>query len=69
MTTNNTRTKISSKLFREAALEAKKNNITTEEQVNLWAKVGKAALDNPDLPITFIKDILIAKNQVSEQFS
>ena len=69
MTTNTTRTKISSKLYREAALEAKKNYITTEEQVNLWAKVGKAALDNPDLPVTFIKDILIAKNQVSEQFS
>ena len=64
-----TQTKISSKLYREAAIEAKENNITVGEQVALWARVGKAALDNPDLPVAFIKDILIAKKQVSEPFS
>lgn len=64
-----TQTKISSKLYREAAIEAKENNITVGEQVALWARMGKAALDNPDLPADFIKDILIAKNQVSEPFS
>lgn len=64
-----TQTKISSKLYREAAIEAQANNITVDEQVALWARVGKAALDNPDLPVAFIKDILIAKNQVSEPFS
>ena len=67
--TSTTQTKISSKLYRDAAIEAQANNITVDEQVILWAKVGKAALDNPDLPAAFIKDILIAKNQVSEQFS
>ena len=67
--TNTTQTKISPKLYREAAIEAQANNITVDEQVSIWAKVGKSALDNPDLPATFIKDILIAKNQVSEQFS
>lgn len=64
-----TQTKISSKLYRDAAIEAKENNITVDEQVSLWAKVGKVALDNQDLPAAFIKDILIAKNQVSEPFS
>ena len=67
--THTTQTKISSKLYREAAMEAQANNITVGEQVALWARVGKAALDNPDLPAAFIKDILIAKNQVSEPFS
>lgn len=67
--TSTTQTKISTKLYREAAIEAQVNNITVGEQVALWAKVGKVALDNPDLPATFIKDILIAKNQVSEPFS
>lgn len=60
---------IDTHLYREAELEANENNITVDEQVILWAKVGKAALDNPDLPAAFIKDILIAKNQVSESFS
>ena len=64
-----TKTKISSRLYREAAIEAQANNITVDEQVALWAKVGKAALDNPDLPAAVIKDILIAKNQASEPFS
>lgn len=67
--TSTTQTKISSKLYREAAIEAQANHITVDEQVALWAKVGKAALDNPDLPAAAIKDILIAKNQVSEPFS
>ena len=67
--TSTTQTKISSKLYRDAAIEAQANNITVDEQVILWAKVGKAALDNPDLPAAFIKDILIAKNQDSEPFS
>lgn len=31
-------------------------------QIEYWAIVGKCALDNPDLPIEFIKDVLIAKN-------
>ena len=60
---------IDNQLYREAELEANVNHITVDEQVSLWAKVGKAALDNPDLPANFIKDILIAKNQVSEPFS
>lgn len=60
---------IDNQLYHEAALEANENNITVDEQISLWAKVGKAALDNPDLPANFIKDILIAKNQASELFS
>lgn len=67
--TSTTQTKISSKLYREAAIDAQVNNITVDEQVALWARVGKAALENPDLPAAAIKDILIAKNQVSEPFS
>ena len=67
--TSTTQTKISSKLYREAAIDAQVNNITVDEQVALWARVGKAALDNSDLPVTAIKDILIAQKQVSEPFS
>ncbi len=32
-------------------------------QIEFWAKVGKCALENPDLPVEFIKDLLISKNQ------
>lgn len=32
-------------------------------QIEFWAKVGKCALDNPDLPIEFLKELLISKQQ------
>jgi hypothetical protein len=31
-------------------------------QIEFWARVGKAALANPDLPIDFILELLISKN-------
>ena len=31
-------------------------------QVGYWAKLGQLALENQDLPVTFIKDILFAQN-------
>ncbi|HFF3664192.1 TA system antitoxin ParD family protein [Legionella pneumophila] len=32
-------------------------------QIGYWAKLGKCALNNPDLPIEFIKDVLLSKLQ------
>jgi len=32
------------------------------QQIAYWAKLGKLALENPDLPIKFVRDILMAKN-------
>ena len=39
---------------------------TIAGQIEFWAKVGKAALDNPDLPIDFVRDVLIAKGEPRE---
>ena len=36
---------------------------TIARQIEFWAMVGKAALDNPDLPIDFVRDLLLAKAQ------
>lgn len=38
------------------------------QQINFWAKVGKNALANPDLPVDFIRDTLIAMEQPTEPF-
>ena len=32
-------------------------------QIEFWARIGKTALENPDLPIEFIRDLLISKAQ------
>jgi hypothetical protein len=31
-------------------------------QIEFWAKIGKCALENPDLPTEFIRDLLISKH-------
>jgi hypothetical protein len=36
--------------------------------VAYWAKIGRAALDNPDMPIEFIRDTLQALEDESEPF-
>ena len=34
------------------------------KQIEHWAKIGRMAEDNPDLPFSFIKEILIAQAEV-----
>ncbi len=31
---------------------------TVQGQLEFWAKVGRAALDNPDLPVSFVAETL-----------
>ena len=59
---------IDEQLFNSAEAEGKANFRSTDNQINFWAKVGKNALENPDLPVDFIAKIIVAKNQPSEKF-
>jgi hypothetical protein len=34
------------------------------KQIEHWAKIGKVAEENPDLPYKFIKGVLEAKNEI-----
>jgi len=36
-------------------------------QIELWAKVGRAALDNPDLAASFIAESLVAMAEPREE--
>ena len=56
-------------LFDSARIEGKAEFRSEAQQLNFWAMVGKNALANPDLPVDFIRDILIAKNQETEPFT
>ena len=60
--------RIDKSLFDEAASEGKANYRSAAQQLNFWAKIGKNALANPDLPISFIEETLIAKEQPKEPF-
>jgi len=55
-------------LYDAARVRAKAEMRSVPQQVAYWAKVGRAALDNPDLPIEFIRDTLISMEEESEPF-
>ena len=55
--------RIHESIYNEAKKTARAECRSIPNQIEFWALIGKCALDNPDLPIEFIKEILIAKNQ------
>ena len=55
--------RIDDELYNEARKSAEAESRTVPLQVAYWARIGKAALDNPDLPGELIRDILAAKKQ------
>jgi hypothetical protein len=59
--TSNKSIKISEELYRVAKWTAGAENRSIAGQIEFWAKIGRAAIDNPDLPVDFIRETLIAK--------
>lgn len=53
--------RINDLLYREARAHAHAEQRTIAWQLKFWARMGKPALDNPDLPTEFVKDLLIAR--------
>lgn len=60
--------RIDKELYEDAKRTAESEFRTVPLQIAFWAKIGKIALENPDLPIEFIRDMLVAKGQKSEPF-
>ncbi|TRW90014.1 TA system antitoxin ParD family protein [Candidatus Methylobacter oryzae] len=60
--------RIDDALYETAKARAKAEMRSIPQQVSYWAKIGRAALDNPDLPIEFVRDTLIAMEDESEPF-
>ncbi|TLU84803.1 MAG: hypothetical protein FDX21_05710 [Chlorobium sp.] len=47
--------------YGQAKAQAKAEHRTITGQIEFWAMIGRAALDNPDLPIDFVRDLLVAR--------
>jgi hypothetical protein len=56
--------KISDELATTAAVFAGVEGRSLAGQVEYWAKLGRVADENADLPVSLIKEILIARAQV-----
>ena len=53
--------RIADDLYDQARAQAQANRRTIAGQIEFWAIVGRTALDNPDLPIDFVQDLIIAR--------
>lgn len=55
--------RINENIYKEAKKVARAEFRSIPNQIEFWAMIGKCALENPDLPIEFVKDLLISKHQ------
>jgi len=53
--------RINDALYREVREYAHAERRMIARQLEFWVRMGKASLDNPDLPTEFVKDLLIAR--------
>lgn len=64
MTTTSIR--IDQMLYNQAKNEAVVEHRTIAGQIEYWAMVGRAALDNPDLPVSFVAESLASMAEPRE---
>lgn len=55
--------RIDDSLYEQAKAEARIEHRTIAGQIEFWAMVGRAALDNPDLPVTFVAQSLASLSE------
>ena len=59
--------RIDQTLYDQAKEDAAVEHRTIAGQVEYWAKIGRAGLDNPDLPVSFIAESLASMAEPREQ--
>ena len=55
--------RIDESVYNEAKKTARAEFRTIPHQIEFWAMIGKCALENSDLPIEFVRELLISKHQ------
>lgn len=61
-----TSVRINQSLYNQAKADAAAAHRTIAGQIEFWAKVGRAALDNPDLPVSFVAESLASMAEPRE---
>lgn len=59
--------RIDQTLYNQAKTDAAAEHRTIAGQIEFWAKVGRAALDNPDLPASFVAESLASLAEPREE--
>ncbi len=56
---------LSESLIDDAKFASKIAKITPSEQLEYWARLGKACDENPDLPVPMLQDILVSRAEIN----
>ena len=59
-----TAVKVSDDLFEKAKIKSKIFKRSIAGQIEYLAKIGQMIEENPDLPLLFIQDVLIGREQI-----
>ena len=59
-----TAVKVSDDLFEKAKVISKVYKRSIAGQLEYWARIGQMIEENPDLPLPFIQDILVGREQI-----
>lgn len=59
--------RISDDLAKEARIRSSVERRSVTAQVEYWAVIGKAVEENPDVPFSFIKETLLALEEMKEK--
>lgn len=52
--------KLSKDLVEDAKIVAAAEHRSVPKQIEYWARIGKAVLENPDLPLRMIQDTMLS---------
>ena len=63
-----TSVRINDEFYQEAKSQAQAELRSIPNQIEYWARIGKAAIENPDLSVEAIKALMLAKHQTDEPF-
>ena len=67
--TNGRAIKLSGDIVSEAKKYAAVFSRSVPKQIEHWVKIGRIAEENPDLPYSFIKDILLSLEEMKSEKS
>jgi hypothetical protein len=56
--------KLSDDLVEDAKIVAAAEHRSVPKQIEYWARIGKAVLENPDLPLRMIQDTMLSIEEV-----
>ena len=59
--------RISESLAKDAKIRSNVEHRSLTAQIEYWAVIGKAVEENPDLPYSFIKEILLGVEEMKQQ--